>query len=61
MPEIINRNALIQMIRNGKLDKSTAIDKDPKKYYLITKDITGRLCLGAIGSKHHLLKKVTQK
>jgi hypothetical protein len=55
---IVDKKGLLKLIDNGSLDRSTAISNNSQDCYLITKDIYGRVCLGAIGRRHLLKEKL---
>lgn len=55
--EIVDRDAVVELMRAGKLLRSTFLDRDHTKWYRITTTRTGRLCVGAIGDRRSLKEK----
>ena len=54
-PILADRQTVIEMIRDGHLGHGSAIPPDGK-VALITRDATGRVCVGAIGWRNSMTR-----
>lgn len=53
IPFLASAHDVIDLVRMGRLDRSSA-RPHANEFALVTKDIHGRVCVGAVGARHNM-------